>query len=168
MQETPDTTGTHVAEESNIEARLTSLGIRLPIAAKPVGAYVPAVRSGRWVFTSGQLPMTDGALASKGIVGKDVTVEEAYRAARVCCLNALAALQAELGNLDRVTRVVKVTGFVASAVDFTAQPQVINGASELLIEVFGDRGRHARSAVGVAVLPLNASVELELIAEVAS
>ncbi len=166
MKEPPRTHETPMEGGGSIESRLMSLGIRLPTMAKPQGAYVPAIRSGTWVFTSGQLPMAEGRLLCTGIVGRDVTLEEAYRAARICCLNALAAVRSELGSLDRVTRVVKLTGYVASAVDFTSQPQVMNGASELLLEVFGDRGRHARSAVGVAVLPLNSPVELELVVEV--
>ena len=134
--------------------------------AAPVAAYVPAVRSGSYVFTSGQLPMVDGSLAATGKVGAEVSAEDAKQLAATCALNALAAIKAEIGDLDRVRRIVKVVGFVASMPDFTGQPGVVNGASELLGEVFGDKGVHARSAVGVAVLPLDAPVEVELIVEV--
>ncbi|GAA3460263.1 RidA family protein [Saccharothrix longispora] len=146
-------------------ARLAELGVALPPVAAPVAAYVPAVRSGQQVFTSGQLPFVDGALAATGKVGGDVSPEEAKAHARTCALNALAAVDALVG-LDSVVRVVKVVGFVASAEGFTGQPAVVNGASELIGEVFGDAGRHARSAVGVAELPLGAPVEVELIVEI--
>jgi len=142
------------------------LGLRLPDVAAPVAAYVPATRVGNQVWTSGQLPFVDGALPATGKVGAEVSAEDAYEYARTCLLNALAAVDAEVG-LDAVTRVVKVVGYVASAPDFTGQPGVINGASELIGEIFGDAGAHVRSAVGVAVLPLDAPVELELIVEVA-
>ena len=132
----------------------------------PLAAYVPAVRTGAYVYTSGQLPMVDGALQMTGKVGAEVGVAEAAALARICALNALAAVASVSGGLSAVIRVVKVTGFVASAPDFTQQAQVINGASELLLEVFGEAGRHARSAVGMAVLPLDTPVEVELIAEV--
>ena len=144
--------------------RLAELGIELPGVAAPVAAYVPAVRSGGQVFTSGQLPFVAGALAATGKVGAEVAPEEAKRHARTCALNALAAVHALVG-IDEVVRVVKVTGFVASAEGFTGQPGVVNGASELLGEVFGAAGAHARSAVGVAELPLGAPVEVELIVE---
>jgi enamine deaminase RidA (YjgF/YER057c/UK114 family) len=147
-------------------ARLKELGLTLPAVVPPVAAYVPAVRSGDHVWTSGQLPMVDGQLPGIGKVGGQVTAEQARDLARVCALNGLAAIDALVG-LDNVVRVVKVVGFVASAPDFTGQPGVINGASELLGEVFGDDGQHARSAVGVAVLPLDAPVEVELVVEVA-
>ena len=146
--------------------RLAELGLVLPAVVPPVAVYVPAVRSGSLVFTSGQLPMVDGALAAVGKVGALVTPEQAKDLARTCALNALAAIDALVG-LDSVVRVVKVVGFVASTPDFTGQPAVVNGASELLGEVFGDAGVHARSAVGVAALPLDAPVEVELIVEVA-
>jgi enamine deaminase RidA (YjgF/YER057c/UK114 family) len=149
------------------KARLAELGIELPAVVPPVAAYVPALRSGDYVWTSGQLPMVDGQLAASGKVGGMVTPEQAQAMARTCALNALAAIDALVG-LDNVVRVVKVVGFVASAPDFTGQPGVINGASELLGEVFGEAGRHARSAVGVAVLPLDAPVEVELVVEVAA
>ena len=152
---------------STPEQRLTELGLALPPVAAPVAAYVPAVRTGDHVYTSGQLPMVEGALAATGKVGAEITAEAAKDLARTCALNGLAAIASVVGDLSKVTRVVKVVGFVASAPDFTGQPGVINGASELLGEVFGDAGRHARSAVGVAVLPLDAPVEVELVVEVA-
>lgn len=148
------------------EQRLAELGLTLPEVAKPAGAYLPAVRSGSYVYTSGQLPVVDGALLATGKVGAQVTAQEAKELARRCALNALAAVKAEIGDLAQVRRVVKVVGFVASAPDFTGQPGVVNGASELLGEVFGEAGTHARSAVGVAVLPLDAPVEVELVVEV--
>jgi enamine deaminase RidA (YjgF/YER057c/UK114 family) len=153
-----------VSEEP--EARLAALGLALPPVAAPVAAYVPAVRSGPYVYTAGQLPLTDGKLPQTGKVGAQVSVDEAAALARTCALNALAAVASVAGGLSAVTRIVKVTGFVASDPSFTGQPLVVNGASELLLEVFGDAGRHARSAVGVAALPLDAPVEIELIAEV--
>ncbi len=151
---------------SRAEDRLAALGLRLPEVVPPVAAYVPAVRTGSLVWTSGQLPMVEGRPAATGKVGTGVDAETAAGLARTCALNALAAVKAEIGDLDRVRRVVKVVGFVASAPDFTGQPQVLNGASTLLGEVFGDTGRHARSAVGVAALPLDAPVEVELVVEV--
>jgi enamine deaminase RidA (YjgF/YER057c/UK114 family) len=149
----------------SVSARLAELGITLPPVVAPVAAYVPAIRTGSLVFTSGQVPMRDGALAATGKVGAGVSPEDAYDCARTCALNALAAVDALVG-IDSVVRVVKVVGFVASALEFTGQSQVINGASELLGEVFGDDGRHARSAVGMAALPLDAPVEVELVVEV--
>ncbi len=148
------------------EERLAELGLEIPQVAAPVAAYVPAVRSGSHVFTSGQLPMRDGQLLATGKVGGAVTPEQAQECARQCGLNALAAIRAEIGELARVKRVVKVVAFVASTPDFTGQPQVANGVSELLGKVFGDAGLHARSAVGVPVLPLDAPVEVELLVEV--
>jgi enamine deaminase RidA (YjgF/YER057c/UK114 family) len=147
--------------------RLAELGLTLPEVARPVAAYVPAVRSGALVWTSGQLPFVHGTLAATGKVGAEVDPAEAVELARICALNALAAISAEVGDLAAVRRIVKVVGYVASAPDFSGQPQVINGASDLLGQVFGDAGAHARSAVGVAVLPLDAPVELEIVAEVA-
>lgn len=147
--------------------RLAALGIAVPEVVPPVAAYVPAVVTGRYVYTSGQLPMRDGAMLAEGLVGSDVDAEVAKDCARQSAINALAAAQSVIGSLDQVTRVVKVVGFVASAPGFTGQPGVINGASELLQDVFGDLGRHARSAVGVAALPLNAPVEVEMVLEVA-
>jgi enamine deaminase RidA (YjgF/YER057c/UK114 family) len=148
------------------EERLAELGLTVPEVAAPVAAYIPAVRSGIHVFTSGQLPMRDGQLMATGKVGGEVTQEEAVACARQCALNALAAIRAELGDLSQVKRVVRVVAFVASTPDFTGQPLVANGVSELLGDVFGDAGRHARSAVGVPVLPLDAPVEVELVVEV--
>nr|WP_254071612.1 MULTISPECIES: RidA family protein [unclassified Rathayibacter] len=142
---------------------MAELGIELPAVATPAGAYVPAVVEGHLVFTAGQIPFVDGALPATGKVGAEVEPEVAKDLARVCALNALAAIADVIGSLDRVTRIVKVTGFVASASGFTGQPGVINGASEVLGEIFGEAGRHARSAVGVAELPLGAPVEVELI-----
>jgi len=146
--------------------RLAALGLTLPPVAAPGGAYVPAVRTGGYVYTAGQLPTVDGKLPVTGKVGAEVSVPEAAGLARTCALNAVAAAAAAAGGLAAIRRIVKVTGFVASAPGFGSQPQVINGASELLLEVFGEDGRHARSAVGVAELPLNSPVEVELIAEV--
>lgn len=151
----------------SIADRLTELGLALPPVAAPVAAYVPAVVSGNHVYTSGQLPMVGGVLPATGKVGAEVSAEEAKEFARVCALNALAAAESVIGSLDRVTKVVKVVGFVSSAPEFTGQPGVINGASELLGEIFGEIGVHARSAVGVAVLPLDAPVEVELLLEFA-
>jgi enamine deaminase RidA (YjgF/YER057c/UK114 family) len=151
---------------SRVGARLSELGVTLPQVAAPVAAYIPAVRSGNLVWTSGQVPFVDGKLATTGKVGADVDADTAKALARICALNAIAAIAAEIGDLDRVRRVVKVVGFVASDPAFTGQPGVINGASEFLGEVFGDLGRHARSAVGVAVLPLDAPVEVEVVVEV--
>jgi enamine deaminase RidA (YjgF/YER057c/UK114 family) len=147
------------------KARLKELGIELPEVAKPLASYVPAVRSGNLVYTSGQLPTQAGKLAATGKVGADVTAEQGKEFARICALNALAAVDSLVG-VDAVTQVVKVVGFVASAPGFNGQPGVINGASDLLAEVFGDHGSHARSAVGVAELPLDAPVEVELVVEV--
>ncbi|WP_300610117.1 RidA family protein [Trebonia sp.] len=146
--------------------RLAALGLALPPVAAPVAAYVPAVRTGDYVYTSGQLPLVDGKLQATGKVGESVSPQEAAGLARVCALNALAAAAEAAGGLAAIARAVKVTGFVASAPGFTGQAQVVNGASELLIEVLGEAGRHARSAVGMAVLPLDAPVEVELIVEV--
>lgn len=150
----------------SVTARLAELGIALPAVAKPLAAYVPAVQTGNLVYTSGQLPLVEGKLTHVGKVGAAVTPEEAKKAAQTCALNALAAIDALVG-IDKVNRVVKVVGFVASAPGFSGQPGVVNGASEFLGEVFGDAGIHARSAVGVAELPLDAPVEVELIVEVA-
>ncbi len=148
------------------EARLAALGLALPPVTAPLAAYLPAVRTGQHVYTAGQLPLADGKLLMTGRVGAQVSVEEAATLARTCALNALAAVASVTGGLSAVTRIVKVVGFVASDPSFTGQPLVVNGASELMLEVFGGAGRHARSAVGVAVLPLDAPVEIELIAEV--
>jgi enamine deaminase RidA (YjgF/YER057c/UK114 family) len=145
--------------------RLAELGIELPAVVAPLASYIPAVRTGQLVYTSGQLPIVDGALPATGKVGAEVLPEDAAHYARVCALNALAAVHALVG-IDSVVRVVKVVGFVASSPDFTGQPAVVNGASTLLGEVFGEAGAHARSAVGVAALPMDAPVEVELIVEV--
>jgi enamine deaminase RidA (YjgF/YER057c/UK114 family) len=147
------------------EGRLAELGRVLPPVAAPVAAYVPAVRTGSYVYTSGQLPLVEGKLGVTGKVGAEVAAEDAKELAAVCALNALAAVKAEVGELSAVARVVKVVGFVASAPGFSGQPQVVNGASELLEAAFGAAGRHARSAVGVAALPLDAPVEVELLVE---
>jgi enamine deaminase RidA (YjgF/YER057c/UK114 family) len=149
----------------NASARLGQLGIALPELVAPLASYVPAVRTGNLVYTSGQLPITDGKLAGSGKVGAEVSPEDAKAMARICALNALAAVNSLVG-IDAVTRVVKVVGFVASASGFSGQPGVVNGASDLFAEVFGERGAHARSAVGVSELPLDAPVEVELIVEV--
>ena len=145
-----------------VESKLAELGLTLPDVVPPLASYVPAVASGEYVFTSGQLPMVNGKLGLTGKVGAEVTAEEARAQARICALNALAAVKSVIGDLDRIERVVKVVGFVASAPDFTGQPGVVNGASELLGEALGEAGVHARSAVGVAVLPLDAPVEVEI------
>ncbi len=151
---------------SQVESRLAELGLCLPSPPPPAGSYVPVVISGSLAFTSGQLPVQEGVLQVKGKIGRDVSLEQGAELARICVLNALAALRQVLGDLDRVRQVVKLTGFVASAPGFTEQPKVVNGASDLLIRVFGERGRHARSAVGVAELPLCAPVEIELTVEI--
>ncbi len=151
---------------STPEERLAELGLSVPEVPKPVASYIPAVRTGDYVFTSGQLPMREGQLITTGKVGGEVTAEEAVECAKQCALNAIAAVRAEVGDLSQVKRIVKVVVFVASTPDFTGQPGVANGASELFGEVFGEAGRHARSAVGVPVLPLDAPVEVELLVEV--
>lgn len=151
---------------STPEERIRELGIELPEVVPPVASYVPTARTGSLVYTAGQIPLVKGELCATGKVGAEISAEEAAKQARICALNCVAALKAELGELSRVVRIVKVVGFVASAPDFHGQPQVVNGASDLLAEVFGDAGKHARSAVGVAVLPRDVPVEVELIAEV--
>jgi enamine deaminase RidA (YjgF/YER057c/UK114 family) len=152
---------------SAVESRLAELGLAVPEVVPPVAAYVPAVRSGNHVWTSGQLPMRNGVMPATGKVGAEVTPELAQELAAQCALNAIAAVKSVVGDLDRVVRVVKVVGFVASAPDFTGQPGVVNGASHLLGHAFGDAGIHARSAVGVSGLPLDAPVEVEMVVEVA-
>jgi enamine deaminase RidA (YjgF/YER057c/UK114 family) len=149
-----------------VEDRLSELGLTVPEVVPPVAAYVPVVRDGDLVFTSGQLPMVAGALAATGKVGAEVGADDAKALAETCALNAIAAIKSEIGDLDKVSRVVKVVGFVASDPGFTGQPGVINGASELFVKAFGDKGIHARSAVGVAALPLDAPVEVEVIVSV--
>ena len=151
---------------SNFEESLLLKGLKLPEIPKPVAAYIPAKQTGNLVFTAGQLPMVNGELISKGLLGQDVDIDEANKAARICTLNALAAIKSVIGDLDRIKEIVRVVGYVASVPTFTQQPAVVNGASELLLEIFGENGKHARSAVGMAVLPLNASVEIELTVEV--
>lgn len=151
---------------STPEARLAELGLPVPDVAAPVASYVPAVRTGNHVYTSGQLPWRDGELPATGKVGGAVSVEAATECAQLCALNAVAAVRSIVGDLSRVVRVVKVVVFVASTPEFTGQPQVANGASELLGRAFGDAGQHARSAVGVATLPLDTPVEVELVVEV--
>jgi enamine deaminase RidA (YjgF/YER057c/UK114 family) len=150
-----------------VEERLRNLGYELPTVPRPAGSYVPATRAGSLLFTAGQIPFKEGKLPYYGKVGQDVSVEEAKEAARLCALNALAAINAEVGSLDSVSRIVKITGYVASAPGFNDQPEVMNGASDLIGELFGEKGLHARSAVGVAELPLNAPVEVEFIVDLA-
>ncbi|MGY5765545.1 RidA family protein [Brachybacterium sp. DNPG3] len=161
-----DASSASSAAGSRVRARIAELGLALPSVAAPVAAYVPAVVSGDHVHTSGQLPFVEGALPATGKVGAEVDPEHAAQLAATSCLNALAAVESVIGDLDRVVRVVKLTGYVASAPSFHGQPAVINGASELLGRIFGDAGAHARSAVGVAVLPLDSPVELDLLVEV--
>jgi enamine deaminase RidA (YjgF/YER057c/UK114 family) len=151
-----------------VEARLAELGLAVPEVVPPLASYQPAVRSGVYVYTSGQLPVADGKMPATGKVGAEVTPEQAKELARNCALNALAAVKQVAGDLDRVVRVVKVVGFVASTPDFTGQPAVVNGASELLGAAFGEKGVHARSAVGVVALPLDAPVEVEIQVELDS
>ncbi|MBZ6473233.1 RidA family protein [Streptomyces griseocarneus] len=151
---------------SAVEDKLAELGLSLPDVVPPLAAYQPAVRTGAYVYTAGQLPMVQGSISETGKVGAEVSPETAKELAGICALNALAAVKSVIGDLDRIVRVVKVVGFVASAPDFTGQPGVLNGASELLGEVLGEKGVHARSAVGVTVLPLDAPVEVEIVVEV--
>ncbi len=153
---------------TGVEARLAELGVTLPTVTRPVASYIPANRIGDLVWVSGQLPMVDGQLAASGKVGAEVEPEAAAGLARTCAINGLAAIKSVTGDLDAVVRVVKVVGFVASAPTFTGQPAVINGASDLLTDVFGEAGKHARSAIGVAALPLDAPVEVELVVQVRS
>ena len=149
-----------------IEKRLDALNIILPSPPKPVGSYVAVVITGKLAFVSGQIPIKDGKVIYAGKVSRDLSVEDAQKAARLCVINALAQLKAELGSLDRISKIVKVSGFVNSPPEFTDQPKVINGASDLLFEIFGQKGQHARIAVGVLSLPLNSAVEIDLIAEI--
>lgn len=151
----------------SVTARLVELGITIPQVAKPVASYVPATTTGNLVFTAGQLPFVDGQLPATGKVGDEVSAEDAKDLARIAVLNAIAAVETAIGSVDRVTRIVKLVVFVASTPGFTGQPAVANGASDTLVDIFGDAGRHARSAVGVAALPLDAPVELELVVEFA-
>ena len=149
-----------------VESRINELKLSIPEVPKPVAAYIPAKQTGNLIFTAGQLPMVNGELISKGLLGQDVEIDEANKAARICTLNALAAIKGVIGDLDRIKQIVRVVGYVASVPTFTQQPAVVNGASELLLEIFGENGKHARSAVGMAALPLNASVEIELTVEI--
>lgn len=151
---------------AKVEDRLRGLGIHMPDVPTPLGSYKPASVTGNLIFVSGQLPLTDGRLLLEGKVGAEVSIEEGMTAARACSVNALAVMSMELGGLERIKRIVKITGYVASAPGFHNQANVINGASDLFYEVFGDDGRHARAAVGVSELPLNSPVEIELIAEI--
>jgi enamine deaminase RidA (YjgF/YER057c/UK114 family) len=151
---------------SSVEQNIKDLGLTLPETSNPLAAYIPAVQTGNLIFTSGQLPMVDGKLTHTGKVGAEVTAEDAKALAEICALNALAAIKMVIGDLEKIKRVVKVVGFVSSAPDFVGQPGVVNGASEFLGKVLGDKGIHARRAVGVAVLPLDAPVEVELIVEI--
>ncbi len=150
---------------TEVRAKLAELGLVLPVAAKPVAAYVPAIRTGNLVFTAGQLPMVDGALSASGKVGDRVSVEDAKKLAQICAVNALAAVET-VADINKIARVVRVVGYVNGVAGFTQQPAVINGASELFLHIWGEAGKHARSAVGVAELPLDAPVELELTVEI--
>jgi enamine deaminase RidA (YjgF/YER057c/UK114 family) len=152
----------------SIEDKLKEMELELPVAPKPVAAYVPAVRCGSLVFTSGQIPLVNGEVAYKGKAGKDCTEEQAYQAAKICALNCLAVIRDQIGSLDNIDRIVKVTGFVNCVDTFTMQSKVINGASEFLVALFGDKGLHARAAVGTNSLPLDSAVELEMIVAIAS
>ena len=149
-----------------IEKKIAELGLELPPPSKPVGVYTPVARTGNLLFTAGQLPRENGVLKYAGKVGKDIDEAQGYEAAKLCALNCLSVIKAELGDLNNVESIVKVVGFVNSAPGFFAQPKVMNGASEILISIFGDKGRHARSAVGVAELPSNAACEVEMIVEI--
>ncbi len=149
-----------------IEERIKELGLEVPEVAKPLAAYIPAKQAGNLVMTSGQVPLVKGEIKFTGKVGKELTEEDGQKAAQICALNCLAAIKGVIGNLDKIVEVVKLTVFVASAESFTAQPKVANGASELMGKIFGDAGLHARSAVGVTALPLNAAVEIEMIVRV--
>jgi enamine deaminase RidA (YjgF/YER057c/UK114 family) len=151
-----------------VEDRLTELGIRFRDVSAPLGSYKPASITGNLIFVSGQLPISEGRLLFEGKVGSDISVEEGAEAAKTCSINALAVMSEELGGLERISRIIKVTGYVASAPGFHKQANVVNGASDFLYQVFGETGRHARAAVGVAELPMNAPVEVELIAEILS
>jgi len=151
---------------TDVRAMLAEIGLTLPVAAKPLAAYVPAIRTGNIVFTAGQLPLVNGAMPATGKVGDKVTIEEAKKLAEVCALNALAAVET-VADVNKIVKVVRVVGYVNGVAGFTSQPAVVNGASELFIQIFGEAGKHARSAVGIAELPLDAPVELELTVEIA-
>lgn len=148
------------------EERLQALGITLPSPPKPAGSYVPVVITGKMVFVSGQIPIQDGKIIYAGKVTKDLSIEDAQKASRLCVINALAQLKSELGSLDKISKIIRVSGFVNSPPDFSEQPKVVNGASDLLFEIFGSKGQHTRIAVGVSSLPLNSAVEIDLIAEI--
>ncbi|HEX5458141.1 MAG TPA: RidA family protein [Candidatus Nitrosotalea sp.] len=148
-----------------IEEKIQSLGITLPTPPKPAGSYIPVVRTGNLVFVSGQIPVKDGQVQFKGQVPTSISVEDAQKAAKLCITNVLAQLKSELGTLDKVTKIVRVSGFVNSSPEFYEHPKIINAASDLLFDIFGEKGKHARIAVGVASLPLNSAVEIDLIAE---
>jgi enamine deaminase RidA (YjgF/YER057c/UK114 family) len=156
----------HTRKHIMIDERLASLGITLPTPPKPAGSYIPVVKTGNIVFVSGQIPMKDGQVQFKGQVPTDISVEDAQSAARLCTINILAQLKSELGTLDKISRIVRVSGFVSSSQEFYEHPKIINAASDLLYEIFGEKGKHARIAVGVASLPLNSAVEIDLIAEI--
>ena len=151
---------------NTVENKIKDLGLVLPEAPKPVAAYIPAKRVGNLVFTAGQLPIVNGELICKGLLGQDIQIDEAFQAARICTLNALAAVKGVTDDLDKIVQIVRIVGYVAGTQTFVQQPAVINGASELILEIFGELGKHARSAIGVSSLPLNASVEIELTLEV--
>lgn len=151
-----------------IDEKLKSLGITLPVPPKPAGSYIPVVISGNLAFVSGQIPMQDGKVAFTGKVLSDITLEDAQNAARICAINILAQLKASLGSLDRISKIVRVSGFVNSTSDFTEHPKIINAASDLFFEIFGEKGKHSRIAVGVSSLPLNSTVEIDMIVEFTS
>lgn len=156
----------HVRKHTMIDEKLASLNITLPTPPKPAGSYIPVVKTGNMVFVSGQIPMKDGQVQFKGQVPTSISVEEAQSAARLCIINVLAQLKSELGTLDKISKIVRVSGFVNSSQEFYEHPKIINAASDLLFEIFGEKGKHTRIAVGVASLPLNSAVEIDLIAEV--
>lgn len=150
---------------TSYESQLAALGLVLPMPPKPVATYIPVVRAGDLLFLSGMIPLRDGTLAMAGKLGQDVSIEQGHEAAKICVLNALAVIREQVGTLDRVKQVVRMVGYVSSAAEFVQQPAVINGASDLLVKIFGDAGRHARIAIGAVALPLNAPVEIELIVQ---
>ncbi|MEJ2103074.1 MAG: RidA family protein [Ignavibacteriaceae bacterium] len=149
-----------------IEEKINQMGIEIPEAAKPLAAYIPALKVENLIMTSGQVPVSNGVIKFQGKVGKDLSEDEGKEAAKLCAINCLSAVKSLIGNLDKIKRIIKLTVFVNSSTGFTAQPKVANGASEFIVEVFGDIGKHARSAVGVSELPLNSAVEIEMIVEV--
>jgi enamine deaminase RidA (YjgF/YER057c/UK114 family) len=149
-----------------IKEKLDTLGITLPTPPKPAGSYIPVVRTGNLVFVSGQIPIKDGKILYSGKVTKDLSIQDAQKGARLCAINALAQLKSEFGNLEKISKIVRVSGFVNSPPEFTEQPKVINGASDLLFEIFEEKGQHTRIAVGVSSLPLNSAVEIDLIVEI--